>query len=127
MNMRNPLANARGLGAAKDGVSRWWLQRLTAVAIAPLTLWFVFSVAVMSGGSYHDFVGWLSQPWVAVLLIIYLVFMFYHSQIGLQEVCEDYIHSVGVKMAVVIAIKLLHVLLGVATVLAVLKIAVGGA
>ncbi len=127
MNVRNPLAVARGLGSAQDGVGRWWLQRVTAVGLVPLTLWFVFSVATMTGGTYHDFIGWMSQPWVAVLLIVYLAFLFYHSQIGLQEVCEDYIHQPLIKTGVVILIKFLHVLMAIATILAVIRIAVGGA
>lgn len=127
MNLRNPLANARGLGSAKDGVDHWWSQRVTAVALVPLTLWFVFSVASLSGAGYFAFLDWVARPWVAVALVIYFTIMFYHSQLGLGEVCDDYLHHPGLKMLVMLAIKFAHVLLGAAAVFAVLRIALGGA
>jgi len=125
-SMRTPLARVRGLGAAKDGVHHWWMQRLTAVALVPLALWFVVSVAGLSGMSYAEAVDWVSSPAVAILLVLLVGATFYHAQLGVQVVIEDYVHSEPVKLAALVAIKFAAILLAVAGIFAVLKIAFGG-
>ena len=93
MNLRTPLARARGLGSAKEGSHHWWHQRLTAIALVPLSLWFIFSLISMVGADYMTVVYWLRLPFVSVLLILFIVFLFYHTVLGLQVVIEDYIDS----------------------------------
>lgn len=127
MNYRNPLANARGLGAAGRGFNRWWLQRLTAVALVPLMVWFVWSLAVMSGRSYEQVVHWIQTPWIAITLLLFLGNLFYHAQAGLREVAEDYVRSELLKLMTLVSIKFICVLVGAAAVFSVLLIAIGGA
>lgn len=123
MSLESPIGRARGLGSAKDGLHHWWMQRVSAVVLVPLTLWFVFSVAAMVGEGYETIAGWIAHPGVAVALLIYLAAVFYHSALGVQVVIEDYIHQPTVKVVSLFASKLAHLVLGVAAVLAVLRIA----
>jgi succinate dehydrogenase / fumarate reductase membrane anchor subunit len=125
MSLRSPLGRARGLGSAKDGVSHWWWQRLTAAALIPLTLWFVASVALLSGAGHEEVTAWIATPYVAVLLSIYLAVLFHHSQLGLQVVIEDYVHLEWLKLASIVLVKFVHVLLAAASIFAVLRIALG--
>src|SRR5438128_2264228 len=71
--MRSPLARARGLGSARDGVEHWWMQRLTAVALIPLTLWFAASLIALTGSDYNAFIAWLKAPFVAILMVLLLI------------------------------------------------------
>ena len=125
-SMRTPLARVRGLGSAKDGVHHWWMQRLTAVALVPLVLWFVVSIAGLSGMSHDDAVAWISSPAVAIMLTLLIVATFYHAQLGVQVVIEDYVHSEPVKLAALVALKFAAIIMAVASIFAVLKIAFGG-
>ncbi|KEZ77712.1 succinate dehydrogenase, hydrophobic membrane anchor protein [Salinisphaera hydrothermalis] len=126
-SIRSSLANARGLGSAKTGTSHFWAQRVSAVALVPLTLWFVACLASQFGASYASVTNWLSSPFQASLLAIYLAAIFYHSQLGLQTIVEDYIHHEGIKMATLIALQLINILLAVAAIVSVLMILVGAA
>jgi succinate dehydrogenase / fumarate reductase, membrane anchor subunit len=125
MSLRSPLSRARGLGSAKEGVGHWIWQRLTAVALIPLTLWFVLSVIVTAGADYSAMRAWVATPYVAVLLVIYLATLFHHSQLGLQVVIEDYVHTKWVNLSLILLVKFSHVLLAAAGIFAVLKIALG--
>lgn len=120
--MRTPMARVRGLGSAKDGTGHWWAQRLTALALIPLTVWFVASVIAMAGADYTAMIVWVSDPLVAGLLILLLVATFYHAVLGVQVVIEDYVHHEGAKFAALIALKGLGIALGLAGVLSVLTI-----
>jgi succinate dehydrogenase / fumarate reductase membrane anchor subunit len=126
MSLQTPLGRARGLGSAKEGVSHWWTQRVTAIALVPLTLWFVVSLLGVAGADYETVVSWIAKPVNAVLLIALLISMFYHAILGLQVIIEDYVHHEGTKVASLLVMKFLLVLLGGFAVLAVLRIAVGG-
>lgn len=123
MSMRTPLARARGLGSAQDGVGHWWAQRVSAVALVPLTLWFVVAVATRAGAGHEATVAWLSSPPVAVAAVLYLAVLFYHSQLGLQVVIEDYVHSEWLKLATLVALQFAHVVLAAASIFAVLWMA----
>jgi succinate dehydrogenase / fumarate reductase membrane anchor subunit len=125
MSLRSPLGRARGLGSAKDGVNHWVWQRLTALALVPLTLWFVISVLVYAGADYASVNAWIATPYVAVLLSLYLATLFHHSQLGLQVVIEDYVHTRWVNLSLILLVKFSHVLLAAAGIFAVLKIALG--
>ena len=124
-NMRSPLARAIGLGSAREGVGPWWAERVSAVALIPLTLWFAASVIVHTGSDYTTFVAWLRAPLVATLMILLLIALFHHTALGLQVVIEDYIHS-GAKFAAVIAVRLGCFALAVAGFVATLRIAFSG-
>lgn len=126
MLLRSPLGQARGLGSAKEGVQHWWLQRMTAVALLPLSLWFVFSVATHQMVSHAAIVAWLHNPLVAAVLVFYFAVLFYHSALGVQVVVEDYVGGNFKKIATLMLVKLVHGLVAVIAVFAVLKIAFGG-
>jgi succinate dehydrogenase membrane anchor subunit len=122
MNMRSPLGRVRGLGSAKDGTGHWWAQRLTALALVPLILWFVISVIVMTGASYPAVVAWIASPVVAGLLVLLIAAVFYHAVLGLQVVIEDYIHSEMPKLALLLIIKALAIVLALSGILSVLTL-----
>ena len=122
MSFRTPLGRVRGLGSAKDGTGHWWMQRLTALALVPITVWFVISVIGMTGASYAEFSTWLANPLVAGLFLILIAATFYHAVLGLQVVVEDYVHNEGVKIATLLVIKAAAVLLGLTAALSVLRL-----
>lgn len=123
--MRSPLARAIGLGSAKEGVGLWWAERVSAVALVPLTLWFVVSIIAHTGSDYATFIFWLKMPLTAILMILLLIALFYHTALGLQVVIEDYVHSEA-KLAAVIAVRLGCFALAIAGALATLRIAFSG-
>jgi len=125
-SFRSPLSRARGLGSAKEGVAHWWAQRATAVALVPLSLWFVASVISLAGADRAAVAAWAGQPLPAVLLILLIAATFHHAQLGLQVVIEDYVHAEGVKLAAILAVKGLAVLLAAAAIFAVLVLALKG-
>ena len=120
-----PLARARGLGSAKQGVEHWWLQRLTALALVVLTLWFVWVVVRLSGASHETALIFVARPLNTVLLILTSIVSFWHAALGLQVVYEDYIANEGARLAAIILTKFAAVALITATVIAVLRIAFG--
>jgi len=123
MNMRSPLSRARGLGSAKTGTDHWWAQRLTALALIPLVIWFVVSMIIVTGADHAAPVEFISSPINAVLLILLIVATFHHGQLGLQVVIEDYIHTKWLEVGLIIAAKGAAVFLGVVSVYAVIAIA----
>jgi succinate dehydrogenase / fumarate reductase, membrane anchor subunit len=109
--LRSPLGRARGLGAARSGSKHWWAQRLTSIALVPLTLWFIWSVLRLTNASQLDVADWLSSPVRAALMLALIFATFHHLQLGLQVVIEDYVQQEGIKFAAVLAVKGLCVLL----------------
>jgi succinate dehydrogenase / fumarate reductase membrane anchor subunit len=126
MSLRSPLAAARGLGSAKSGTEHWWAQRVTAVALVPLTIWFVVSLIAHVGAPYEEVRAWIGAPVPAVLMICLVVAMFYHAQLGLQVVIEDYLHREPVKLAALLAVKGAAVFLSLLGVFSIARIAFGG-
>lgn len=124
-DMRAPLARAIGLGSAKAGVGAWWAERVSAVALVPLTLWFTASIIAHTGSDYATLVVWLKTPLTAILMILLLIAVFYHTALGLQVVIEDYIHS-GARFAAVIAVRLGCSALAAVGIVAILRIWLGG-
>lgn len=118
------LGRVKGLGSAKSGVHHWWGERVTSVALIPLTLWFVFSVLSLAGHPQADIAHWISHPLVAVLLIALIIASFHHTQLGLQMVLEDYVHEEGQRLIWVMVMKAIVWLLGLAALLSVLKLAI---
>ena len=121
MSLRTPLSEAKGLGSAKEGASHWWLQRLTAVALIPLSIWLAFAVAMLGSASYEAVLGWLQSPIVVVLLVLFIAAMFYHTQLGLQVIVEDYVGG-WLKVATLVLINFICILLAVAGIVALLKV-----
>jgi succinate dehydrogenase membrane anchor subunit len=123
--LRSPLGRALGLGSAKEGVDHWWAQRLTAIALVPLVVWFVTVAIEMSGGDRAALVDWLHHPLPAVLWILVLVAAAWHGALGLQVVIEDYIENEALRLGIMIVMKLAATLLAVLGVYAVLKLSFG--
>jgi succinate dehydrogenase / fumarate reductase membrane anchor subunit len=126
MSLRSPLGRVRGLGSAKSGTEHFWAQRVTAVALIPLTLWFVFSVMSLGGADHAAASAWMQSPVNAVLLLLLIVATFHHMQLGMQVVIEDYIHVEALKIGALVIVKGASLLLGVAAAFAVLKVSFGG-
>ncbi|AOA72033.1 MAG: succinate dehydrogenase [Stenotrophomonas rhizophila] len=122
---RTPLKNVRGLGAAKTGTEHFVLQRLTATALVPLTIWFLIFVLSLVNADYVTAADAVSKPWNAVLLVGFLVAMFWHAQLGLQVVLEDYIHNSLLALALQTTVKFIAVLGAIVSVFAVARIALG--
>jgi len=122
---RTPLKNVRGLGAAKTGTEHFVLQRLTATALVPLTIWFLIFVLSLVNADYLTAADAVSKPWNAVLLVGFLVAMFWHAQLGLQVVLEDYIHNSLLALALQTTVKFIAVLGAIVSVFAVARIALG--
>ncbi|MCC2655929.1 MAG: sdhD [Panacagrimonas sp.] len=123
MSLRSPLGRARGLGSAKDGTHHFWVQRVSAVALIPLALWFVFSVANLPGASYEQVHWWVGYPAVAVTLVLLIASALYHSMLGVQVVIEDYVGHEGMKITALLLSKFFHFAVAAASIFAVLKIA----
>jgi succinate dehydrogenase / fumarate reductase membrane anchor subunit len=123
--MQSVLGRVRGLGSAKEGVNHWWAQRLTAVALVPLTLWFVASIVGLIGAPFEAFRAWVRNPLDAVLLVALIVATFHHAQLGLQVVIEDYVHHEPTKLVSLLVMKGAAVLLGLTAVWAVVQLAFG--
>lgn len=121
--MRSGLGRVRGLGSAKDGVAHWWAQRVTALALVPLTLWFVFGIVALAGSPQAQVQAWIAHPVNTVLLVLLVAATFHHLTLGVQVVIEDYIHHEGRKLALLLGVKALAWVFGLAGVLAVLRIA----
>jgi len=124
--MRSYLGRARGLGAANGGFHHWWMQRLTSLALLPLTLWFVWSLAHLAGAPYAAVRAWAGNPINATLLLALIAATFEHMHLGVQVVAEDYIHTTWIQRSVVIGVKAASALLALAATIAVLKLAIAG-
>ena len=122
-SLRSPLGRVRGLGSAKSGVTHWWHQRLTALAIAPLVVWLVVGLVAHVGADHAAVAAWIGQPLNATLLLLLLVAAFWHLQLGGRVILEDYVHSEGLKFASIALFNFATVAVGLACVLAVLKLA----
>lgn len=121
--MRSQLGIVRGLGAAKSGVQHWWVQRLTALALVPLGLWFVYVVIALNGAPYPVVKHWAAEPVNTVLLIALVVLGFQHLQLGLQVVIEDYVHTERNRFALVLLVKAASFLFGLWGAISVLRLA----
>ncbi|MBW4036570.1 MAG: succinate dehydrogenase, hydrophobic membrane anchor protein [Proteobacteria bacterium] len=120
--MRSPLGRARGMGSAKSGLGHWWAQRLTALALLPLSLYFVLSVFLLEGADQAAMLRYMAEPWNGVLFIALIAALFYHLQLGLQVVIEDYIHSEARRLTAVLAMRAAVTLFGLLALVSVLKL-----
>ncbi|MCK6371035.1 MAG: succinate dehydrogenase, hydrophobic membrane anchor protein [Gammaproteobacteria bacterium] len=125
MGFRSPLGRALGLGSARSGFAHWWGQRLSAAALVPLGLWFMVSVMGLPSTDYWAVSAWAGSPLHAVLLVLLLASLLYHSNLGLRVVIEDYVHG-ATKVVTLVLVQFLHMLLAVAGVYAIVALSAGG-
>ncbi|MBI1274676.1 succinate dehydrogenase, hydrophobic membrane anchor protein [bacterium] len=127
MHLMTPLARVRGLGSAKSGVHHWWVQRISALAIVPLGLWFIYSLLHMVGGGHAAMIGWFASPFNAIGMALLMWTMCYHAFLGLQVIVEDYVHCHLTQTASIILIKFVSFLLAAVSVLSIIKMHLLGA
>ena len=126
MTMRSDLGRVRHLGSAKESSHHWWGQRLTAIALVPLSIWFVFAILSLLGANYGAYKEWISSPENTLMMVLLIGALFHHLQLGLQVVVEDYVHGESGKVTLLILNKLVAYLLAATCILSVLKVAFGG-
>lgn len=124
-DLRTPLAIARNFGAAGDGVAHWWAQRFSAILLIFLTAWLVWALVSLVGASHAAAAGFLAHPFHATMAILFVAVSFYHGQLGVQVVVEDYVHHRGMAVFLIITVKALALIGGLLAVLAILKLALG--
>lgn len=126
MTLRTPLGRARGLGSAKEGVGHSWATIVTSIGLIPLSLWFVISVVGLAGADHAAFTGWMAKPFNAAAMVLTVLMVVHHAQLGIQMVVEDYVHGPAQKFALLIGSKLIAAFLAVYMTVSILKVAVGG-
>ena len=123
MEMRTSLGRVRGLGSAKEGVGHWWAQRVTAIALVPLSIWFVFAVISLHGADYATYAGWIGQFGNALLMILTVLVLFYHAALGMQVVIEDYVAGDAARIVALVLTRFVLFTLAASCVLAVILVA----
>jgi succinate dehydrogenase / fumarate reductase membrane anchor subunit len=125
MSLRSPLGRVLGLGSAKDGSGHWWAQRVSAVALIPLTLWFMFSLLSLPALDYATVRAWLSVPLSGLLAALLVAVMTYHSYLGTTVVIEDYVHAAGTRLLSLLLLRFLYAIIGGACLFAILHVSFG--
>lgn len=125
MSYKTPLNQVIGLGTAREGVSHWWHQRVTAVAMLPLGLWFAVSLLIVDLNSYQASIAWIRQPMTAILLSLTVACLIYHSWLGIRVVVEDYVANKGAKVVTLLLSSFAHAFLAAVCLFSILKIALG--
>lgn len=126
MSLRTPLSEVRGLGSAKEGTGHFWHQRMTAVALVPLVIWFLINLIGLIGADHATASAALGQPLIAIPTLLLIGAGFYHMKLGMQVVIEDYIHGEGSKIALLMLNNFFAVAIGFACAYAVLKLSFAG-
>ena len=122
-SMQTPLARVRGLGSAKSGLSHWWHQRLTAIAMVPIMVASLILVAQIGMLDYQGAIDLMAKPLAATLLLLLVLVGFFHAALGLQVVIEDYVGNEGARMGLIIAVKMISFALAVLSIVSILKVA----
>jgi succinate dehydrogenase / fumarate reductase, membrane anchor subunit len=125
MSLRSPLGRVLGMGSAKDGTAHWWGQRVSAVALVPLTLWFAISLMSLPGLDYDTAHAWIALPLNGFLASLTVAVLTYHSYLGTQVIVEDYVVSSGTKVVSLLLLRFAYVLVGGASIFAILRMAFG--
>jgi succinate dehydrogenase / fumarate reductase, membrane anchor subunit len=125
MSLRSPLGRVLGNGSAKEGTAHWWAERISAVALIPLTLWFFFSLLLLPELDYLTVHTWLSVPLSGFFAVLLVVVLTYHSFLGTTVVIEDYVHAHGTKLFLTLLLRFAYVLCGGASIFAILRVAFG--
>lgn len=124
-SIRTPVGRARGLGSARDGVHHWLMSRISAIAIIPAGLYLMSCLDCLVAPDYAAFVSWMSLPFTAIAMLVFIVASFHHACLGVQVVIEDYVHSEGRKVVLLLLSRLFFFFLGFACVYAVIYINFG--
>jgi len=124
--MRTPLRMVRGLGSSGEGTGDFWRQRVTSVALVPLTLYFLYLVISLNGAGYEQVHATLARPLPAVLMGLFVLVGLIHMRLGMQEIIEDYVHAEGLRVALLMLSLFFCVAVGAAAILALLKLTLGG-
>ena len=122
-SMQTPLAAVRGLGSAKSGLHHWWNQRMTAVAMVPLVIWMVSLCILMTGASYQEALAIASHPANATVLILFVAVGFWHAILGLQVILEDYVAAEGLRLVLIVVIRMFAIALAALSILSILRVA----
>ena len=125
MGLQTPYAKVTGRGATRTGTIHFWRQRLTALANVPLTIFLVWLATKLAGAERAEMIGLISNPLVAGLLVLTIISVFWHMELGMSVVIEDYVHSEGLKTALIIANRFFAFALAILSVVAVLKLSFG--
>ena len=125
VSYRTPLGRARGLGSAKHGAGSWIAERVGAIALVPLTIWAAYGVLRLAAGDYGFAVHWIQDPLNATLAVVTLAVSFWHMQLGLRVVVEDYIHKALSKTTLLLANVFLCGLVAALAIVSILKVALG--
>ena len=122
MSLESPLGRALGRGSAKEGTGHWIGQRVTAIGLVPLGLWFLFSLLGLENTNYQFVAAWVADPAHAILLILLLLTLLYHSLLGTQVVIEDYVHGAA-KIICLLALRGVFAIMAVSGLFAVISVA----
>lgn len=122
--LQTPLGRVRGLGSARSGTHHWWMQRVTSIALIPLTVWFAVAVIGLAGAGYEASVAFVANPINAVLLLLLVGVTLHHLANGLQVVIEDYVRAEGARLLGIWGVKAACLVLGLFAAVAILRVAV---
>jgi len=122
-SLETPLHKVRGLGAAHSGTGHFYRERLTSVALIPLSLWFAYAMLGLAGTNEVAVVSFLAHPWNAILMAAFAVISFYHLSLGLQVVIDDYVHTTGMKLFLLLLVRFIVIAAGISCVFALIRIA----
>ena len=120
--MRSQLGRVRGLGAARSGVGQWWGERVTSLALVPLTLWFIWATIRLLGAPHEAVQNWMASPVTIVLMLCLVLATFHHMQLGLQVVIEDYVHVESTRFLLLLGVRGLTAILALLCIVSVLRL-----
>jgi succinate dehydrogenase / fumarate reductase membrane anchor subunit len=122
-SLETPLHKVQGLGASHSGTGHFWRERVTSVALIPLSLWFAYAILGLVGTNEVAVVSFLAHPWNAILMGLFVVITFYHLSLGLQQILDDYVHAPGTKLFLRLAVTVIWVVASLVSVFALVRIA----
>ena len=125
-DLSSPLSKAKGLGASGDGSHHFWLQRITALALIPLTIWFCISIALLPQASYETVIAWVQTPFNAIMMLLLVIVSLQHAQLGMQVIIEDYVSNHSTRLIAIILVKFISYFMMAAGVYSIIKITLGG-
>ena len=118
-----PLHKVEGMGASHSGTGHFWRERVTSVALIPLSLWFAFIMMGLAGTNEVTMVQYLAHPWSAILMAAFVVTSLYHMSLGLQVVIDDYVHTAGMKIALLVLVRVATIAIIAISMFALIRIA----
>lgn len=124
-SIRTDIARARNHGSAKSGTHHWWMQRVTAIALIPLTIWMLSCLNCLTTGNYFQFIAWIKSPLTTLMLVLFTVTSFYHASLGIQVIIEDYVHKKSWKIGLLLLSQFSLLFLGTSAIFSILKISFG--